>query len=283
MIKDFLKYPMGFNSFDLQLFAEGDKGGGAGGESGDNIPAFSGKFVEKTDPVSGSKVMIPIELDVFFGHTISKTRDSVKTEYEGKFKPMIEALEKEAGEGSQAKAELEKLRLESMSADERAAEAIRKNKQELDAKYKTKEEEATAWKLRFEKSTIKNDIMSSFGDAKLCNASQTAILFEHEGQARICEILDEDGKPTGMFETRVTLMLETKEGRPEKMEGTAQELFKKWIQLERNSHHVMNTMPAGSGSRPGGGNISGSRMSQEDIMKMNPAARIQLSREQGKK
>jgi hypothetical protein len=275
MIKDFMKYPLGFGKFDMQLFAPED---GAGGEG---APKFSGQYKEMMDPVSKQKVMVPVELETFFGHTISQTRNAVKDEYEGKYKPLLETLEKEAGEGSQAKAELEKLRLDAMSAEERAQANAAKKIAEYEKKWKDRDEEANSWKGRFEKSTIKNDIMSSFGDAKLCNASQVAMLFEMEGQAKISEIIDDDGKPTGHYETRVTLMLEDKEGKPERVEGTTQELFKRWIGLERNSHHVMNTMPSGSGSK-GGGMHTGGRISQEVIMGMNPAARIQYSREQGK-
>jgi len=272
MIKRFWLQMLGFNI----LMAEGDEPGGGG------TPKFSGQYKEMLDPVSKTKVMVPVELETFFGHTISQTRNAVKDEYEGKYKPLLETLEKEAGEGSQAKAELEKLRLDAMSAEDRAQANAKKVIEEHEKARKIAVEESSSWKQRFEKSTIKNDIMSSFGDAKLCNASQVAMLFEMEGQAKISEVVDEDGKPTGSFETRVTLMLEDKEGKPEKVEGTAQELFKRWIQLERNSHHVLNTMPAGSGSKGGGGNMGG-RLSTEAIMAMNPAARIQLSREQGKK
>jgi hypothetical protein len=281
MIKNFMNYPLGINSFDLQLFAEGDDGAGTGGTSQNNSPKFSGQYKEMADPVSGQKVMIPVELETFFGHTISKTRESIKTEVEGKYKPLLETLEKEAGEGSLAKAELEKIRLEAMSAEERAQANAKKKIEEYEKKYKDKESEATTWKGRFEKSTIRNDIMSSFGDAKLCNSGQVAMLFEMEGNAVISEIVDNEGKPTGQFETRVSLILEDKDGKPERVEGTVQELFKRWISLDRNSHHLLNTMPAGSGARGGGGYRSG--MSADALAKLSPVERLKEGRrEQGR-
>lgn len=264
-------------NFDLQMFAkDGDSGGT--GDAGDAGVQFSGKFKEMIDPVTQSKIKIPVELETFFGHAISTTRNSVKTELEAKFKPTLEALEREAGEGSQAKAELEKLKLESMTAEERAQANAKKVISEHEKKANLAAEEAGTWKSRFEKSTIKNDIMTSFGDIKLCNPGQSAVLFEHEGNAKISEVVDADGKPTGSFETRVSLLLEDKNGNQERVEGSATELFKRWIQLERNSHHVMNTMASGSGSRGGGGNKTG--MSHDAIMKLSPVERMRKAREQ---
>lgn len=276
MIKEFLKYPLGFNSFDLQLFADGDDGDGGTGGVGDNAPKFSGKYAEKIDPVTNQKVWIPIELETFYGHTISKTREAVKKEADEKYKPTLEALEKEAGEGSQAKAELEKLRLEGMSADERAAEVIRKNKLESETAVKLAKEEAQTWKGRFEKTMITNEIMSSYGDSKLCNPGQVAAILEMEGQAFIAEILDDAGKPSGKFETRVRLVLEDKNGNPEPVEGTPSELFKRWIALDRNAHHLLNSMSSGSGSR--GGAYKGG-MNNEAFQKLPATERLKIERQ----
>lgn len=271
-IKRMFGLPLGYSIF----MAPPDDGNGGDPDS----VKFSGKMVEKVDPVSNQKVMIPVELETFFGHTISRTRDAVKVEYESKYKPLLETLEKEAGEGSQAKAELEKIKLEAMTAEERAQANAAKVIAEHEKVRKQATEEANTWKSRYEKSTIKTDIMSSFGDAKLCSPEQAMILFQIEGGARLSEVVNGEGKPTGEFETRVTLMLEDKNGNPEQVEGTPKELFKRWIALERNSHHVMNTMSAGSGTRPAGG-YKGGRINEEALMKLSPTERMKFAREQG--
>ena len=69
-------------------------------------------------------------------------------------------------------------------------------------------------------------------------------------------------------------------GNLREVEGTPEQLFKKWIALDRNAHHLVNTMSPGTGSR-GGGNRGGG-MSQDEILKLSPAARIQYGREQSK-
>ena len=277
MLKHFLMNPQGFGRFDLQLFAEGDAGDGSQG-GGDNTPKFSGKFVEKIDPVSNQKVMIPAELETFFGHTIAKTRDSIKKEFEVKYQPMLEALQAEAGEGSKAKEELEKIRLEAMTAEERAQANAKKVIDEAAKKEKTALETAEKYRSLFEKSTIKTDIMSSFGDAKLCNPIQVAMLFEMEGQAVVSQKVNEEGKPIDDYETRVRLTLEDKNGNPEIVEGTPSELFKRWISLDRNAHHVLNTSASGSGVRPGSNKMGG--IKGDEFQKMNPVQRMQIAREQ---
>lgn len=275
MLKHFLMNPQGFGRVDLQLFAEGDAGDGKPG--GDAIPKFSGNFKEMVDPISNQKVMVPVELETFFGHTISKTRDSIKKEFESKYQPMIDALQAEAGEGSKAKEELEKIRLEAMTAEERAQANAKKVIDEAAKEKKLALDEANKYKSLFEKSTIKTDIMSSFGDAKLCNPAQVAMLFEMEGRAVVSQKVNDEGKPIDAYETRVSLVLEDKNGNPETVEGTPAELFKRWISLDRNSHHVLSTVTPGSGAKPGLDKTGG--MKSDEFQKLSPVQRMQITRE----
>lgn len=258
---------------------EGDNGGGqgggqpAGGEGGDGKQQT---FVEKVDPVTGKTVKIPAEIESVIGHFVSKTRSEV----EAKFKPILEQFENEKTDIETMRSEYEKLKEASMTAEERAQENARKKIQEHERTAKEKSEEATKWKGMFEKSTIRNDIFGAFGDAKLCNPGQVATLFQMEGNAFISEVVDNDGKPTGNFETRVRMVLEDDKGNPEEIEGTPAELFKKWISLERNSHHLVNTVSPGSGSRAGGNRLGG--YNHDQLLKMSPTERMKAGREQAK-
>jgi len=260
-----------------QFFGPDDGSGGGGDNSGDNssgdTPAQ--KFVEIVDPVTQQKVKVPAGLDSLFGHIISKTR----SETESQFKPIMAKLEEENADLSVVREEVEKLRQASMTAEERAQENAKKVISEHEKKAKNAIDEANTWRGRFETSIIKNDILSSFGDVKLCNPNQVAILFEAEGKAKPSEIVDSEGKPTNEFEARVKLVLEDDRGQPETVEGTPKELFGRWIKLDRNSHHVMNDLPPGSGARPG--KPSG-KYSQEQLAAMNPTERMKFAREQDK-
>lgn len=256
---------------DLQQFAEGgEPGGDAGTEGGDIKPGV--KYIEKVDPVTKKSFKIPAELEPVLGHFISATRSSIESQY----KPLVEQIEKENVELKDIRTEYEKLKEQSMSAEQRAEANAKKVIVEHEKKAKIAIEEAGTWKKRFEEMTIKNDIYSSFGDAKLFNPSQAVLLFQNEGEARISEVVDESGKPTGRFETRVTLMLENDKGEVEKVEGTPTELFKRWIKLDRNLHHVQNDVNVGAGTKP---TASGMRKGKVD-MTLHPTERMKQYREQ---
>jgi hypothetical protein len=253
----------------------GPDDGGAGGDdgvklSGDDGVKLSGKFIEKTDPVSGKKVKIPVEYDSVLGHFISKTRE----ETERRFKPMLEALESEKADLSGIKAEYEKLKEASMTAEERAQNNAKKVIDEHEKKRKVAEDERDRFKNLFFSSTIRNEILSSFGDIKLCNPEQVAILFETEGGARPEELVDSEGKPTNRWGAKVKLMLEDDKGNPEEVEGSPKELFKRWIGLERNAHHVQNNIIPGGGSRQGT-----HTKGKTDFSKLPPKERIDAARQ----
>ena len=258
--------------FNLQRFSEE--------ATGSNIddPVQTGnleEFIEKIDPVTKKPVKIPKNMESILGHFISTTRSSV----EGQYKPLLEQLESESTELKDIKAEYEKLKEQSMTAEEKARENAKKVILEHEKKAKIASEKAELWEERFKKSTIKNDILSSFSFAnvKLCNAEQTALCFETEGRARVSEIIDPDGKPTGRFETRVSVMIENDKGETEEVEGTPAEVFKKWISLERNSHHVANDITPGGGTHRS--SVGGKKV---DYISLSPTERMNRYREQAR-
>lgn len=256
--------------FDLQRFAEGDTEGDAEGSGeGQAPPDTKGTFVERVDPITNKKVKIPKELDVFYGHIISATRKST----EDKFKPIVEAVEKDKAELSEVRLELEKIREASMTAEERAQKNAEKKIREHENLVKQSQEDASNWRQRFTQSSIRNDIYSSFGEVRLCNPEQVQILFAQEGRARIEEIVDQDGKPTGEFETRVTINLVNDKGEVNAVEGTPQQLFPKWIGQERNLHHQVNQLASGAGSQ------GTQRKGKADYSLLSPIERMKKARE----
>lgn len=257
----------------LNIYFEGDDGSGTGGASSgqdDPFSGFSGKMVEKVDPVSGQKIKMPVELDSVIGHFISQTRK----ESELKFKPMIDALENEKADLSNIKAEFEKLKEASMTVEERAQANAKKVIDEHERKMRSATEDAAKWKEMYFSTVIGNDILSSFGDVKLCNPQQVAVLFKTEGEARVEEKINSDGKPSGKFETRVTLTLENDKGEPETIEGTPSDLFKRWIALDRNAHHIQNDIMPGAGSK--NGTMRGGKI---DYSKLPPKERLDAARQ----
>ncbi len=277
------KYLMNNEFFSLFAPDTGDGGSGAGengsgaGENGssagDGRTSFSGTLIEKKDPVSGLMVKLPKELDSYLGHVISHTRNST----ENKYKPLLEKLESDTAEFAEVKSELQKMKEMNMSLEERAAENYKRKQAEYEGKIKNLTEESSSWKTRFEHAMINNDILSSFGDVKLCNAEQTALLLRNEGKAEVVNILDSYGKPTDEFETRVSVFLTNEKTKEmEKVEGSPRDIFKKWINEDRNLHHQLNNLTPGGGSN--GGNRG--KYSGKDWMSMSAEERLRRAREE---
>jgi len=268
------------NLFMFARFWDGDPnepgtpGGGGGGEEKIN---FSGEVVEIPDPKSGNKIKIPKEIadpiNALIGHSISTTRDKVRQEYE----PLIEKLKSESANYEEVQAELDKLKEANMTAEQKAEANAAKVIREHERTAKTATEEAAKWKDLFERSTIKTDIYGAFGDAKLFNPKQVALLFENEGKAKITEKVDSTGKPTGEFETVVKLMLEDKDGKPEEVEGTPEQTFKRWIELERNFYLRQADIKSGGGTPPS----RQGQYSQVDWDNMTPSQKVTKARELG--
>lgn len=287
MLKNFLKSNFGFGSV-VDIFLDPDNSGNAGGAPNNNngntdpgsardarlnqnnnanagtdnggegsskaTVTFSGALVEKKDPVSGDMIKIPIELEPFFGHVISSTRNSI----EGQYKPMVEKLQNESAELSDVRAELQKIKEASMTAEEKATANAQRKIAEYETKAKNASEESVKWKGRFFDTMITNDIFGAFGDIKLCNPQQTAILFQKEGKAQVESVLDASGQPTEHFQTKIFLKLRNETtGLLENVEGTPKELFKRWVNQEDNLHHQLNNLASGGNSSAGKGRNGG--------------------------
>jgi len=235
---------MKMNKKPIKIFYNEDTGGGDGGAPAKEDSPFSGTMVTKKDPVTGDEFQVPVELESRFGHFISKTR----SEIESKYKPIVEKLQGETSELEEVKAELEKIRQENMTAEEKAQEQVTKKIKEFEGKANEAIEESQKWKSQFFSNKITTDIMQSFGKASLNNPQQTALIFQQEGNAKVEEILDEVGKGTGRYETRMTVQITNDKGEPVTIEGTPSELFERWINEDRNLHHLKNQMNPGGGS-----------------------------------
>lgn len=254
---------------------EGDKGGGAVDD-----PPPKVEMVEKVDPVTGAKIQVPKEFDVLLGHMISKQREEV----EGKYKPLVTQLEEEKNKSHEVEAELNRIKEASLSAEERAANNAKKVINEHENKRKAAEVERDHFKGKYFEMITRNAVYDSFGDTKLCNPEQTAILFEIQGLPEIEEIVDGMGKGTGRFEPKFTLEFTNDQGEPEKIKGRAKDLFKRWIELPENDHLVQNDLiPGGGGPRGGGPKGNSSVLSGEAYDKLPPSEKLKLARKEQSK
>ena len=251
--------------FPMIMYADDDGSGDGGGVPGEGNKSQN-EYVERVDPVTKTKVKIPKEFDVFLGHTIASQRNEV----EGKYKPLVEQLEKEKVEFESVKAELDRIKEESMTAEQKAQNNARKVIEENNKKLKVAEGERDQFKGLYFKTVTRNAIYGAFGDTKLCNPEQTAVLFEFAGNPSMEEIVDSSGKPTGIFEPMFIMNLSNDKGEAETVKGRAAELFKKWIDQPENYHLVQNDVSPGGGSRSdrnkGGRGINYDDMSPVDAL-----------------
>jgi hypothetical protein len=102
-------------------------------------------------------------------------------------------------------------------------------------------------------------------------------LLEVEGKATYPEKINNEGKLSGEFETKLVLRLEGDDGKVETVEGTPRELFKRWIDSPRNFHHVQNELPPGGGTPPAGKGGSG----KVNFDGMKPTDKLNKARELG--
>ena len=210
------------------------------------------------------------------GHVISATRKDTQGKYEG-LEEQIEKLQSENEEFKGIREEFEKIQQEKMTAEERAQLNAQKVIQEHEKKTKEATEKASVWEKLYKETVVRNEIMTSFGDSKLWNPEQVAVLFEKEGNARVEEKVDYAGKSTGQYETIVTLNIEDDKGIMELETGTPRELFPKWIKMDRNSHHLQNDLKPGGGTSQKVKLQSGEKIDLSEIE--DPIERMNLARE----
>ena len=229
------------NNFNLQFFGDGGI-----------LPATD--TIDYTDPLTGALVKIPEEMKSLMGHVITKTRKDVTKTFEERNKPILEKMESMAAENEEMAASIIELRESSMSGDEKKKAEKEKIRAEAEKALKVATEQAAHWQGQFYKMKQEVDIYRSFEDSKLCNPEQAAVLFMTEGGAKVEEIKDAAGNPTGKYTTMMTLSLpKGEDGEFEEVTGTPADLFKRWVSQNKNLHHLENGLKPGGGSKPGEG------------------------------
>jgi len=252
------------------LLEADDGSGGTGGSTG-TPPAE--EMVEMKDPVTGNSVKVSKSVSVLIGHQITAGRKAA----DEKYKPIIDKLESDSEGNKGIKDELDKLKFDSLTAEEQIKSSTAKAIKEAEDKANGASLEIDVWKNRFQSTMVTNDIYGSFGDIKLSNPEQVGMLLQMEGRPEVTEIQDDSGKPTGRFETSLTLqLLNPTTGNMEAVKGSPKELFKRWIDEDRNLFHQLNNLASGGGTTSGGkGRTAGTNYEG-----MSPAQKLTAAREQ---
>ncbi|TXH08447.1 MAG: hypothetical protein E6R03_18200 [Hyphomicrobiaceae bacterium] len=140
---------------------------------------------------------------------LAKNKRELQTKNE-ELATQLEALKQKTGLSEQEKADLEsrieQLRTEHLSESQQ----LQRKAAELEKKLKTDSEtlskERDSWKGRFDSTLIENGIRA--GSVKHTAASDEQMIALYGHKARVVEILDDAGQPTGMFEVRLKVKQE---------------------------------------------------------------------------
>jgi len=237
---------------------------------------FAGEFETIIDPLTNDNVRVPKELVGLLGHIRTTERNATNKKAEAKYQPLLDELEQFKGDNAAISAKLQEIEDAELTAEQRLTKKHQAMIKSYEDTIKSEQDNTDVWRKKYEHKQILTDVFASFDTItqSLCNTEQTAELFIKEGNARAVEILNEDGEGSGVYETVLNLTIKEKD-EDKQYEGTAHDLFPKWINQAKNKHHVA------SGSTSGGGTpiTRGQRNNTNpEFENLNPVERIKIAR-----
>lgn len=132
---------------------------------------------------------------------------------------LITQLETEKNRGSTTASEkqaleerIETLRAEFATKDELKAQENSKRVKELETKLKREEAEHVTWRKRWEDDKRKVDLTHAAAGEKAYNTATVVTVLNP--MTRLQEVVDDAGKPTGEYETRVKIPTRDKDDKP---------------------------------------------------------------------
>jgi hypothetical protein len=133
-----------------------------------------------------------------------------------------------------------------MTKEEIAKKETEKAKKVFEDQLKQSSQEANSWRTRYATATIRREITDAAVEGKAVSPEQiTAIL---TGVTALVEVLDESGKPTGQFESRVKFNDVDSGGKPVILDLTPTQVIKRMKELpERFGNLFQSTGTGGIG------------------------------------
>jgi len=228
----------------LRIFyaAEGLGGGGEG----------KPEYIEVKDPVDGTPVMVPKNLEGFIGKVAKYARkagEAKKQEEIDALKEKIEDYEVELTEAKKKTGSVPK-EIENIKAE------YEKSIKALTEKIAETEKSVDLYKNKFYDTKISNDLFSVLPANDLHNPAQTMDLLRQKGNARLVEKTDmATGRGTGEFETVLTLKIKDAAGNLKDVDFSPKDAIAQFLAMDENSFHLKNKLaPGGGGGRqPGNG------------------------------
>lgn len=231
------------------------------------VPVYDAPEVvekEEKEKEEKGKVKLTTEQQQFVNSLLAEERRKAQAKNDA----LITQLETEKNRGGTTAAEklqleerIEQLKNEYATKDELKKRETDKKLAELEAKAKDLEAESTTWKSRYERDLKKIALTEAAVKEKAFNPNQ--VVNELFDKSRHVEILDEEGRPTGEYETRVKIKSKDKTGKEVVLDLTPVEAVKQLKEAPEYENLFITAATGGlGGSNIGRGRDGGRKMSE---------------------
>lgn len=174
-------------------------------------------------------------------------------------------------------AQIQELQSSTMTEKEKLTLDLENTKKSYDEKLKTVTQDAETWRGRFTSSSINVDLTKASVEHEAINPEQ--ILAILGPRARHVEKLDQTGKGTGEFETKVKVKTKRSDGTFVELDLSPSEAVKSLKETKEYANLYKGTQNSGLGSQSGSGSEAGkidlknlTHTQYQKLRKENPAA-----------
>jgi len=201
---------------------------------GDQAP----KTFKFKDPVNQKEYDLPVEFQETIGHINSVARKETQRKAEERLLTMQQQFNEKSEAYQKIEEELNALREQNMTAEQRAEAAIKREKQAWENEKKSLSEKSGKFENLFMTTKIENDLLGAMGGFELNNPAQAMRLLKDDGKAELVET------EPGIFKT--VLKLTDENG--DVVEMTPSEAVKRYFAMPENLHHLKRNFVGGSGT-----------------------------------
>jgi hypothetical protein len=213
------------------------------------------------------------ELDRIVGERLARGKDRFKVEKADLLRQYNELLENHKLTDEQRKSyEIRVNELESqvLSKDELAAKRLKQREEEWAARLRQTEERLEHYRTQHQSFRIKTEVLEAAAANKALNPSQVLGLLAPA--ARVEEIPDDQGKPSGQYRIMIAVAVEENGQAVEKC-LPVREAVKVFLEQPSNFNLVKSTMQGGSGYQG-----SSSSEYSSHMMKLSAVERLKAAR-----
>jgi len=169
---------------------------------------------------------------------------------------------------------IEELQNQFMTKEEQARQASEKNSKKTAEDLKTLTTERDTWRNKHSQLLVDTEITKAAADNKAFSTEQISAILTPK--TKLSEILDDTGKPLGIFEPRVMFSDKDKDDKPVVLELTVNDAVKRMTELPQYGNLFEGDKKGGFGGS--GSSVAGKKVNLAKIAK-DPVAYRKLRKE----